>query len=81
MGARSQLDMFTDGAATPDVDSVNRAAAGELRDSIEVDGDFEVTFAGADGQPRTMPASRWLDELDDEEAFVQLAEFCAPNRS
>ncbi|MBT9385468.1 hypothetical protein KM176_16460 [Pseudooceanicola sp. CBS1P-1] len=43
--------------------------------------DFDVTMPGPDGQTRTMPASRWLDEMDDEQEFVALAEFCAPNRS
>jgi hypothetical protein len=79
--ARDQMDMFSEGGATKEVDAVNRSAAREMREALEADGDdFTASIQMEDGSTRSMSASQWLDELDAEEDFTQIAELCAPNR-
>tara|TARA_R100000808_G_C2079521_1_gene103926 strand:- start:35 stop:754 length:720 start_codon:yes stop_codon:yes gene_type:complete len=78
--ARDQMDMFSEGGATKDVDAMNTAAARDLREAIEESGDFDAVIQMEDGSTRKMSASQWLDELDAEEDFAQIAEICAPNR-
>lgn len=81
LNARDQMDMFSEGGATKEVDAVNVTAAQEMREAIEADGsDFTASIQMEDGSTRSMSASQWLDELDAEEDFTQIAEICAPNR-
>lgn len=81
LNARDQMDMFSEGGATKEVDAVNVTAARELRDAIEEGGDnFTASIQMEDGSTRSMTASQWLDELDAEDDFAQIAEICAPNR-
>lgn len=67
-------DLFSDTSAKP-VAEMSRIARDEMLASLETDGDFDVSIEG-----RTMPASRWLEDMAEEEDFVEIAELCGRTR-
>tara|TARA_R110000868_G_scaffold237132_9_gene491603 strand:- start:12786 stop:14942 length:2157 start_codon:yes stop_codon:yes gene_type:complete len=81
LNARNQIDMFDEGPRSKVVDDANVAIAQEMRASIEADGDFLVSMTDDAGNTISAPASKWLDDLEQEQDFVEIAELCSPNRS
>jgi hypothetical protein len=77
---KARMDLFSEPTAKP-MEDVNRIAANDMREAIEADGDFTVTAEGDNGDRRTMSASQWLDDLDADEEFVQVAELCGIGRT
>lgn len=67
-------DLFSDTSAKP-VAEMSRIARDEMLASLAEDGDFDVSIEG-----RTMPASRWLEDMAEEEDFVEIAELCGRTR-
>lgn len=78
-----RFSLFGDPAARADMfddtSDVSRAATADLRAEIEEMGDFPVQM-DLDGEGRTMSATEWLDRLDAEEEFVEVAELCGIQR-
>lgn len=60
MGARQQMDMFSD-PASKEARVVQDSIAADIRDQIEADGDFLVDIGDGKGE---RPASSVLDDLD-----------------
>lgn len=80
MNARNQMDMFGEGGVTKETDAMNVTAAREMREALEAGEDFTAAIQMEDGTTRSLSASQWLDEMDAEDDFAQIAELCAPNR-
>mgnify|MGYP003406161786 CR=1 FL=1 len=60
MGARQQMDMFSD-PMSREARAVQGNIAADIRDQIEADGDFRVDIGDGKGE---RPASSVLDDLD-----------------
>lgn len=75
--ARDQVDMFSDGGLSDDIDEFGRAAQDDMRAELEdADLDFEMGVEVNTGQVQRKAASKWLDELEADEDFVEIAELC-----
>lgn len=75
VGARSQMDMFSDPAA-PEARAMQDTIAQDMKDQIEADGDFDLEIETPDGGKRIMSAKGLLDYLDEGDAFAARIELC-----
>lgn len=75
VGARSQIDMFSD-PTSPEAREVQDVVANDLKTEIEADGDFDLEIETPDGGTRVMSARGLLDYLDEGDNFAARIELC-----
>ena len=75
VGARSQIDMFSD-PTSPESREVQDVVANDLKTEIEADGDFDLEIETPDGGTRVMSARGLLDYLDEGDNFAARIELC-----